>query len=153
MKKQGFTLIEIMIAVGVLSILLAMAGYAITDVTNRARIKQATGELEMIAAAVNQLAWDSGQWPNRTVRNNAGSAEAWTLTSDYNGLLGNNGSFTGWDGPYIDEIPTDPWNNPYFFDPDYTTDGAVRIVVGSFGPNGRGRNQYDEDDIIILLDD
>ncbi|MCF7848663.1 MAG: type II secretion system protein GspG [Kiritimatiellales bacterium] len=153
MKKKAFTLVEMMITISVMSILMAMAVFVVKDITRRVYVKQAKTELEMIATAISQLAWDTGQWPNRTVRNNAGSAEAWDLTPSYTGLLGNNGSFTGWDGPYIDKIPADPWGNPYFFDPDYTIDHAVRIVVGSFGPNGSGRNRYDADDIVIRLDD
>jgi len=39
---------------------------------------------------------------------------------------------------------------PYFFDPDYTVDGDTRAVLGSFGPNKAGPNQYDIDDIVVI---
>ena len=77
-----------------------------------------------------------------------------------------------WHGPYLEKLPLDPWGTPYFLDPDYNVGnqnasakvGAVirggggtsgttinRVVVGSFGPNQVGMNQYDSDDIYIIL--
>ena len=51
----------------------------------------------------------------------------------------------------LESIPLDPWKNKCFFDPDYTISGAVRVVVGSFGPNRVGPNLYDRDDIWVIL--
>jgi hypothetical protein len=52
-------------------------------------------------------------------------------------------------------IPNDPWGHPYFFDTDYDIDptAAVQnaVVIGSYGPNGRGLNLYDSDDIYKIL--
>jgi len=28
----------------------------------------------------------------------------------------------------------------------------MRVAIGSFGPNRKGRNYYDEDDVFIVLD-
>jgi len=38
-------------------------------------------------------------------------------------------------------------------DEDYNIDGVDYTVIGSFGPNGIGPNVYDDDDIIIILDE
>ena len=67
------------------------------------------------------------------------------------GLLATNDDFPDWTGPYLDEMPVDPWGNDYFFDPDYRIDGVKQMVIGSSGPNGSGLNVYDEDNIIIIL--
>lgn len=90
------------------------------------------------------------------------------------GLLSSNTNRFGsrWRGPYLDKLPLDPWGTPYFLDPDYNvgnknasakvgalvkggggTSGATvnRVAVGSFGPNKVGMNQYDGDDIYIIL--
>jgi hypothetical protein len=40
----------------------------------------------------------------------------------------------------------------YFFDSDYRIQKTLYAVVGSFGPNRRGRNQYDEDDVYAVLE-
>lgn len=70
--------------------------------------------------------------------------------------------FSGWSGPYMNKIPLDPWNHEYFFDTDYlvTVDNEPcngggscinAVVVGSYGPNGTGNNQYNSDDIITVI--
>ena len=153
MKKTGFTLVEVMVVVAVIGLLAAMAVPAVMKSIRNSRIKQARTELAMISSAVDQLAWDTGKWPNQSPRTSAGSTEIWEISPDVCGLLGNDGSYEGWKGPYYDGAINDPWGNPYFFDPDYNANGGVHIVVGSFGPNGVGRNLYDSDDIYILLDE
>jgi general secretion pathway protein G len=152
-KPNGFTLVEIMIVVAVIGLLASMAMFAIHKASQNARIKQAEAELEMLSAAVLQLAWDTGKWPNKALRTKPGSTEIWNISGSGAGLFKTDGSYNGWKGPYYEGAIFDPWGNPYFFDPDYIVKGVNRIVVGSFGPNRIGRNLYDKDDIKILLDD
>jgi general secretion pathway protein G len=153
MKKDGFTLIEITVVTLLIGILATLGSLAIMKGIRNGRIKNAEGELEMMSAAVLQLAWDTGQWPNGALRTAGGSVEEWDITPDSCGLMGTDGNYSHWKGPYYDGEVVDPWGNPYFFDPDYRIDGVNRAVVGSFGPNGIGRNLYDSDDIYVLLDD
>jgi general secretion pathway protein G len=156
MKKQtkdGFTLLEIMITVGILGLLISAVTYSILRAAANSRTRTAETHLEMIAAATLQLAWDTKRWPNQALRSNPGSTEIWDISTDAAGLADNDGDYDDWQGPYYRGDFVDPWGNPYFFDPDFRVDGVMRVVVGSFGPNGRGRNQYDSDDIIVLLDD
>jgi prepilin-type N-terminal cleavage/methylation domain-containing protein len=153
MKKSGFTLIEIMVVVGIVGFLAALGTLAITKAITNGRIKGATTELEILSAATLQLAWDTGYWPNKTKRTAGGSVEIWDISPVSCGLEGTDGSYGKWKGPYYEGAVQDPWGNNYFFDPDYRIDGVDRVVVGSFGPNGRGPNTYDSDNIYILLDD
>ncbi len=153
MKKDGFTLIEIMVVVGLVALLATLGTYATRQGVEKGRERQADAELEMLSVAVLQLAWDTGRWPNRALRTNPGSVEIWDISGDAAGLMGNDGSYHGWRGPYYDGATVDPWGNPYFFDPDYRYEGKNRIVVGSFGKNGVGRNLYDADDRKAWLDD
>ena len=152
MKRRGFTLVEIMIVISIIGLLAGIGIPAILRSVQNSRIKQAQTELAMMSAAILQLAWDTGRWPNGEPRTTAGSRERWDISEARCGLLDTNGSYREWKGPYYEGEINDPWGNPYFFDPDYRRDG-VHIVVGSFGPNGGGRNRYDSDDIYVLLDD
>ena len=164
MKKSGFTLIEIAVVTMILGLLATLGTLAISKGVRNARIKNTEAELEILSAAILQLAWDTGKWPNGQPRMAGGSVEMWDISGDNCGLLGNDGTYNNWKGPYYDGSTTDVWwrdsapQRKYFFDPDYRhkeADGTVRdaVVVGSFGPNGQGPNQYDSDDIYVLLDD
>ena len=153
MKKNGFTLVEIMVVVAVIGILTSIGVVAVRKGIQSSNIKQAETELEMISAATLQLAWDTGRWPNGKYRTNGGSDEEWDISPDSCGLLGTGTGYNDWKGPYYDGAVKDPWGNNYFFDPDYRINGVNHVVVGSFGPNGQGKNLYDSDDVYVLLDD
>ena len=152
MKQRGFTLVEIMVVVGIIGLLAGVGVPAILKGVQSSRTKEARIELEMISTAVLQLAWDTGKWPNAQPRTTGGSTEMWDISLARCGLLGTDGSYNEWKGPYYGGEIKDPWGNPYFFDPDYRVGGVDHVVVGSFGPNGVGRNRYDSDDVYVLLD-
>ena len=152
-KKQGFTLIEIMVVVTLIGLLGALAVMAVTKAHQKALQKQVETELNLLSAAVLQMVWDTGKWPNKAIRTQSGSVEIWNISPAAVGLLATDGSYDNWKGPYYEGALRDPWGQPYFFDPDYRVNGVNHIVVGSFGPNKKGRNLYDSDDIFILLDD
>lgn len=154
MKKRGFTLLEIMITVGIITMLTLFGTLAIMKSVRNSKIKNTQVELEILSTAILQLAWDTGRWPNGEPRNGGGSAEKWDISPDACGLMGDDGSFgNNWKGPYYDGSIQDQWGNPYFFDPDYSTTNGNHVVIGSFGPNGEGPNLYDSDDVYVLLDD
>ena len=157
-RAAGFTLVEVMIVVSIVGVLAAIGTLSLRQARLKGRTGTAQAELEMIAAAVLELAWDTGRYPNKKLRNASSSKEEWALGGAAVGLVATDGGFPNWDGPYLDNVtedddgdPVDPWGNKYFFDPDYSVDGQMRIVVGSFGPNGVGRNQYDEDDVYVII--
>jgi len=148
---EGFSLVEIMVAVIVVGVLMAIAVPSWAKIRNTAREKETEAALEMLAAAIRQLAWDTGRWPSGNAKTDL-NTEVWDLKPSSAGLLGTSSSYTGWKGPYIPDIEEDPWGKDYFFDPDYKISGVNRIVVGSFGPNRQGQNQYDSDDLYIIIE-
>ena len=152
--KKGFSLVEIMITVSIIGLLATLGSWAVVKGINNGKISQAETELAMLAAAVEQLAWDTGRWPNKEIRTNPGSIEIWDITSDANGLMGTDGSYPEWRGPYYDGPTEDPWGNQYFFDPDYfPVTGGKYIVVGSFGPKKQIRHAYDKNDVYVTTGD
>jgi type II secretory pathway pseudopilin PulG len=153
MNKRGFTSIEIAITTIIIGLLGALGSLAVLRGVKSARITNTEAELEILGAAVLQLAWDTGRWPNGAARTSGGSVEIWNVSPASTGLMDTDGNYNNWQGPYYDANLEDAWGNNYFFDPDYRIDGQDRVVIGSFGPNGVGRNLYDADDIYVLLDD
>ena len=155
-RRSGWTLVEIILVMSLVALVGSIATVSVTRAITRTRKKQAEAQLQIIAAAVRQLVWDTGKWPGHVLdRSHSGTeinTELWDLTTAAAGLLRTDGQFANWKGPYLDEIPLDPWGQPYFFDPDYQVKGQNRIVVGSFGPNKVGPNVYDADDIYVILE-
>jgi type II secretion system protein G len=150
-KRAAFTLVEIMIVVAVIGLLSAIAIPSLAKARSVARANKALGDLRVIAQAVEQLGFETGQWPGGMEAFRSGDIEIWDLNRGSAGIAANDGRFRKWTAPYVDAVPKDPWGMDYFFDPDYRIGAVNRVVVGCFGPNKRGRNVYDSDNIYIIL--
>ena len=161
-SQHGFTLMEILIVIGILGILfqtvLAMAG----GLRDKANAAKAQAHVKDIHQAIIQLEIDTGEWPNHHeigVMTAGEGNEIWDLNIPAAGITAEDGAFLSWDGPYLVSVQTDPWGNDYFYDSDYnigTCDTPVwAVVIGSLGPNGTGAGptacDYDEDNVIKVL--
>jgi general secretion pathway protein G len=156
--RKGLTLIEIIVVIAIISTLAAIIIPAGNLAREKARITKAKSEVKQIRNAVELLASDSDEWPGHQtvglVDSGGSGNEVWDLSAGVAGLIATDGSFANWGGPYLPDMPTDPWGNDYFFDTDYDIDdpnGEWTAVIGSFGPNGVGQNVYDADNIIEIL--
>lgn len=134
----------------------------------KARIVRARVDMKQIHNAITLLHMDTGEWPGHKTPDEVepGSADneicsdgcSYELSDCMAGLVCNPSppdEYAGWQGPYIPSIPEDPWGNEYFFDTDYDINPEAgetwAAVIGSYGSNGEGLNQYDEDDVIRVL--
>lgn len=151
-SENGFTLVELMITIAIIGILAAIAIPNFIKYREKSRISHAQSELKSIEMAITDLILDTNLWPTQNIAGDpSAGSESWDLSLLAAGLVSTDGNFPDWAGPYLDSIPIDPWGNNYFFDEDYTINGADHTVIGSFGPNGVGPNLYDADDVIIIL--
>ncbi len=151
---RAFSLIELLVVIAIIGVLSTLAMVALAYARQAAKIAKAQHDIDTIVLALKQLETDTGQWPLHQLVDQidaSGSNEAWDLNADDVGIVGTDGSFPGWRGPYMTAVPEDPWGNGYFYDSDYLVGGDNKAVIGSFGPNGVGQNLYDADDIIKIL--
>jgi type II secretion system protein G len=144
-------LVELIVAVGIIGILAAIAVPAFLNYRDKAKIAVAKEDLRTIATAIEALANDTEKWPGPNNVGTTANTEVWDLATANAGLVMANGSFPNWKGPYLKSVSKDPWGMNYFFDPDYNIKGTNYAVVGSFGPNKVGQNLYDSDDIVMIL--
>jgi prepilin-type N-terminal cleavage/methylation domain-containing protein len=155
--EAGFTLIELMITIAIIGILAAIAIPNFISYREKSKIASAESELKAIQMAIMDLVLDTNKWPNGIdagiVDDDCSSSELDNLRDPEAGLLATDGGFPDWAGPYLEEIPIDPWGHDYWFDPDYGIDGEKYIVIVSSGPNGSSVNVYDDDNIYIILSD
>ncbi len=129
-RTGGFTLIEVMVVVVILSILAAIIVPKIMDRPEQARIAKAKQDIRALEAALNLYKLDNFTYPSTDqglealVSKPAGTPEA-----------------KNWkQGGYLDRLPKDPWGNPYM----YLNPGAHGgIDVYSTGPDP----QSEDDDI------
>jgi len=153
-KSRGFTLSEVMTAIAICGVLSAIAIPNYLKHRQKGLIGKATKELKTLQRKIQDLGHDTGMWPGNTpagILDEHGS-EHYDLSDDDMGLATNDGSYSDWQGPYYTGPWKDPWGTNYFIDEDYhLPDGREVPVVGSYGPNKCCKNEYDEDNIIVLL--
>ena len=121
--QKGFTLIEVMIVVVILSILAAIIVPKIMERPEQARITGAKADIRTLETALNLYRLDNHQYPSTDqglealVTKPSGDPEPKNWKED----------------GYIPRMPKDPWGNPY----QYLNPGSHgKIDIFSTGPDG-----------------
>ena len=171
--RKGFTLIELLVVIAIIGILSTIVLASLSGAREKARIAVAKTEVRNIYNAFILLDMDTSEWPGHKtpnqdvcpppdVPNNEICPDGCTykLSDCEAGLVCDDAGspYSNWNGPYVkaDQL-IDPWGNEYFFDTDYyinkgTPQEECVVAIGSYGPDGEGNNQYNEDDVVHVLD-
>jgi general secretion pathway protein G len=129
LAARGFTLIELLLVLVILGILAAIVVPKFSGRTEQARIAAAQTQIASFKTALDAFEVDTGSYPK-------GSAGLMDLVQQPR-------EAQGWKGPYINEVPLDPWQHPYVYVcPGRNNPSSYDLY--SLGPDGR---EGTEDDI------
>lgn len=121
MKRQGFTIVELLIVIVVIGILAAITIVAFTGVQARARDAERASEAQSIYKAIEMYRADNGAYPLHSGGNNN---QGYTLTAISSLLV----------PKYLPQLPADPKDpdTTYQYVRDSGTDSfAIRIMYES----------------------
>ena len=139
-SRIGFTLLEVLLVIGILALLAAFVVPALSGAGEKARIgiaQTAIGRSGPIASALKRYKWDIGTFPDT----DEGLAALFECPDSVDEESGK------WAGPYLEGDPedlTDPWGNPY----QYRFPGEAKETefdLWSFGPD---RDDDTDDDVV-----
>ena len=127
--QRGFTLIELLLVLVILGILAAIVVPKFSGRTEQARVAAAQTQVAGFRTALDAFEVDTGSYPK-------GSAGLQDLVQQPRDAQ-------GWKGPYMNEIPLDPWQHPYVYVcPGRNNPSSYDLY--SLGPDGQ---EGTEDDI------
>ena len=163
-NSKGFTLVEIIVILAVISILVAILTPTVLKYIDEARGDRAGEDVKSISAMINDLIKDTGKYPGNKLESgntflcstgNVGlSGQTWGTTANCEDLAnhlvvnnpgdtastGDNYPSTGkfrWKGPYITNLSEDPWGNGYQINASTLVGGNTSVTwVISAGPDG-----------------
>jgi len=123
--KRGFTLIELMLVVIIISVLVAMVVPRLVGRSQQARIAAAQAQIEAhLATALDLYELDNGAYPTTEQGLSALRVKPSAPPVPPN-----------WKGPYIKKTPKDPWGNPYVY-VSPGTNNTQDYDLSSYGPDG-----------------
>jgi len=136
-RRAGFTLIEILVVIVVISVLAALVGPNVFRHVDTAKDAAARAQIESLGAALDSYRLDNGRYPT-TVQ----GLEALMTPPTVEPRAMN------WRGPYLrKQVPLDPWNSPYV----YASPGEVNPMgydLASLGADGQVGGEGENADIV-----
>lgn len=100
-KKNGFTLLELLVVLAILGLLAAIVGPQVIRYLGSSKTQTAQVQVKNIAASLQLFRLDAGRYP--------------TSAEGLNALVKAPASVPIWNGPYLPDSSaiTDPWGKPY----------------------------------------
>lgn len=130
-NSDGFTLIELLVVMVIIGLLAALVGPRFIRQEEKAKIKAAKAQIELLGTALDTFRLDVGRYPS--------------TQEGLEALRTKPGGLERWDGPYLKkDLPLDPWGKAYVYKSP-GEHGAFDIV--SYGADGAPGGEEDNRDI------
>ncbi len=121
-RRQGFTLVEMLLVVAIIGILAALVIPKISGAGEHSRIVAAGADIHGgIKTALDRYEIDNGTYPR-----------------SLNELVQAPSDAKHWAGPYLDAVPVDPWGNAYvyYYPGKHNPAGYDLLTIGPDGKEG-----------------
>jgi general secretion pathway protein G len=123
--ENGFTLVEMLLVITIIGILAALVVPKMVGRSEQARQAAAHADISSIKTALDAFEVDNGYYPK-----------------SLQDLVQQPSNARNWHGPYLENLPQDPWGSPYV----YTYPGrhnANSYDLMSAGPDGKAGTDDD----------
>ena len=131
--QAGFSLMELLVALVILALVMGIVAPRVIGYLSRAKSQTAEAQVKNIQGALDLFLIDVGRYP--------------TENEGLKALIEAPAGGAGWAGPYLDdseEVPLDPWGNPYLYT---STEDGLRVRVFSLGRDGAEGGTGEDADI------
>ncbi|MEQ1560572.1 MAG: type II secretion system major pseudopilin GspG [Methyloglobulus sp.] len=131
-KQTGFTLLELLVVLGIIAMLAGLVGPQVMKHMGESKVKAAKVQIEDLAQTLDMYKLDVGSYP--------------TSEQGLNALIESPDGAQRWNGPYLRKakVPLDPWNNEY----KYTSPGEHgKFDVMSMGADGKEGGEGEDKDL------
>lgn len=139
-NKKGFTLIELLVVISIIGVLSSIVMVSLNDTRKRAKIATAQNMVAQLHKIILINYQESGGTSPAPANTDIGTGCAYWGPGTVVGIINNDGDrYADWLGPYLSEVPKDPWGNCYSID-GVVNEGCPGDPNGSkicsAGPNG-----------------
>lgn len=125
---KGFTLVELLLVLVILATLAAIVVPKFAGRSEQAKVTAAQTQISNFSVALDAFEVDNGFYPKGS--------------SGLNDLVEEPNNAKAWHGPYLKDIPLDPWGNAYVYDnPGKHNQNSYDLL--SMGPDGRSGGDDD----------
>ncbi len=129
-REAGFTLLELLVVLGIVALLATIAGPQVLRYLGKARTETAKAQIAAISTALELFALDNGTFPPQQV--------------GLSGLMQAPTNLPAWRGPYLKRAEglIDPWGRPYQYRfPGRRGTPEVFTLGRDNAPGGLGEDQ------------
>ena len=130
-KEKGFTLIEILVVMVIITLLASLVAPRLFPKLGKGKQSAAKAQIELLEQGLDQLRLDTGRYPT---------------TQEGLSVLVTNQNIEKWDGPYLKKgLPNDPWGKPY----NYQCPGTHgEYDLFSYGRDGAIGGEGEDKDVV-----